>query len=175
MDNMGFFNPFGGGTKDYEKLENLPTINGVEIKGNLSLEDIGLSELFQIKGRVDTYVDLASVEDPEPCWVYLVGLETDPEKEEYVYTDQGTWELIGSSQYVLPAATSSSLGGVMIGDGINVDNTGTISADVDNTFTGMSTNPVQNATLTATLTPLTQEQYDALTNKDKPVYFIYET
>ena len=108
MDNMGFFNPFGGGggVKDYEKLENLPTINGVEIKGNLSLEDIGLSDIFQIKGRVDTYADLASIENPEPGWVYLVGLETDPEKEEYVYTDQNTWELIGTTKITVDAVMS---------------------------------------------------------------------
>lgn len=135
MDNMGFFNPFGGGgggTKDYEKLENLPTINGVEIKGNLSLEDIGLSDIFQIKGRVDTYTDLALIENPEPGWVYLVGLETDPEKEEYVYTDQGTWELIGTSQYVLPVATSNSLGGVIVGSGLSVDANGVLNAQVYN-------------------------------------------
>lgn len=31
----------GSGTTDYEKLENLPSINDVELKGNMTLEDIG--------------------------------------------------------------------------------------------------------------------------------------
>jgi hypothetical protein len=30
---------------DYETLDNLPTINGVEVKGDLTLEDIGIVEL----------------------------------------------------------------------------------------------------------------------------------
>ena len=30
---------------DYNQLENLPTINGVEVKGNLTLNDIGILEM----------------------------------------------------------------------------------------------------------------------------------
>lgn len=30
---------------DYETLDNLPTINGVELKPNMELEDIGIVEL----------------------------------------------------------------------------------------------------------------------------------
>lgn len=30
---------------DFENLDNLPTINGVTVKGDLSLEDIGIIEL----------------------------------------------------------------------------------------------------------------------------------
>lgn len=33
---------FSGGTKDYEKLKNKPSINGVELIGNLSLDDLGM-------------------------------------------------------------------------------------------------------------------------------------
>ncbi len=32
------------GTSNYEDLENLPSINGVVLKGDLSLADLGLSE-----------------------------------------------------------------------------------------------------------------------------------
>ena len=35
----------GGGTKDYEKLENLPSINDVELKGNKSLEELGITDV----------------------------------------------------------------------------------------------------------------------------------
>lgn len=30
---------------DFENLDNLPTVNGVTVKGNLTLEDIGIIEL----------------------------------------------------------------------------------------------------------------------------------
>ena len=30
---------------DYNQLENLPTVNGVEVKGDLSLTDIGILEM----------------------------------------------------------------------------------------------------------------------------------
>ena len=32
------------GTSNYEDLENLPSINGIVLRGDLSLEDLGLSE-----------------------------------------------------------------------------------------------------------------------------------
>ena len=34
--------PIYGGTKNYENLENLPSINGIEIIGNLTLEKLGI-------------------------------------------------------------------------------------------------------------------------------------
>lgn len=34
----------GGGTSDYEQLENLPQINDVELKGNKTLEDLGITK-----------------------------------------------------------------------------------------------------------------------------------
>ncbi len=30
---------------DYNQLENLPTINGIEVKGDLTLNDIGILEM----------------------------------------------------------------------------------------------------------------------------------
>lgn len=30
------------GTSDYEELDNLPTINGVTVKGNLTTKDLGI-------------------------------------------------------------------------------------------------------------------------------------
>jgi len=32
----------GAGTSDYEKLDNKPVINGVEVVGTLTLEDLGI-------------------------------------------------------------------------------------------------------------------------------------
>lgn len=33
----------GGGTTDYEKLKNLPTLNGVEIRGDKTADDFGIA------------------------------------------------------------------------------------------------------------------------------------
>ena len=49
----------GGGTTDYEELDNLPKINGVELVGNKTTNDLGikmptkLSELTNDKGYID--------------------------------------------------------------------------------------------------------------------------
>lgn len=37
----------GGGTKDYNELINKPRINNVQLKGDLTLEDIGVEEHIQ--------------------------------------------------------------------------------------------------------------------------------
>ena len=34
----------GGGTKDYNELENKPTVNGVELVGDMTSQDLGLGE-----------------------------------------------------------------------------------------------------------------------------------
>lgn len=34
-----------GGTKDYNELNNLPTVNGVEVKGDLTFEDLGITKM----------------------------------------------------------------------------------------------------------------------------------
>lgn len=57
-------------------------------------------------------------------------------------------------------------------DGIE---TGANKTVVDTSFSASSANPVANSTLTATITPMTQVEYDALVTKDKPIYFVYET
>lgn len=51
---------------------------------------------------------------------------------------------------------------------------GVLSVDVDDAFDADSTNPVQNAILTELVTPMTQAEYDLLSDKDMPLYFIYE-
>ena len=40
----GTINATGGGTSDYEDLDNLPEIGGVELKGNKSLSDLGIQK-----------------------------------------------------------------------------------------------------------------------------------
>lgn len=38
-----------GGTKDYEKLENKPSINSVELVGNKTFEELGITPLSNIE------------------------------------------------------------------------------------------------------------------------------
>ena len=45
---------------------------------------------------------------------------------------------------------------------------------VDNTFSMVSTNPLQNNIITKALTPISETEYENLTVKDKPLYFIYD-
>lgn len=45
-----------GGTSDYDELVNLPTINGVVLKGDLTSEDLGIERGY------DATVDPADVE-----------------------------------------------------------------------------------------------------------------
>ena len=40
-----------GGTTDYENLENLPEINGVELKGNKTLSDLGIASAQDVKNE----------------------------------------------------------------------------------------------------------------------------
>ena len=47
--------------------------------------------------------------------------------------------------------------------------------DVDTSFSSSSNNPVANSTLSELFTPMTQSDYDSLTDKTMPLYFIVET
>lgn len=44
----------GGGTQDYNMLQHLPQVNGVTLKGNKSLQELGITEA--IGTEVDSYV-----------------------------------------------------------------------------------------------------------------------
>ena len=41
--------PGGSGTKDYEQLENKPSINGIELLGQLSLKDLGMMSAEELQ------------------------------------------------------------------------------------------------------------------------------
>ena len=93
----------GGG--DYEDLSNKPKINNVELNGNKSWADLGLSNPMHIAGRVDTYQDLPATANEGD--VYLVGLVADTDKEEYVYVSGG-WEYLGTNAIEVDSAMSST-------------------------------------------------------------------
>lgn len=56
-----------GGTTDYERLKNLPSINGVELKGDLSGEDLGIvfpdTSNFATKEDLETKADKSEIPD----------------------------------------------------------------------------------------------------------------
>jgi hypothetical protein len=81
---------------------------------------------------------------------------------------------VAQSSVNLNPATSSSIGGVKIGSGLSVLSDGTLSTNVDSQFNSTSQNPVTNQFLTNFFTPMTQAQYDALSTKTLPLYFVYE-
>ena len=93
-------------TGDYNDLSNKPSINGVTLSGDKSLADIGLVNPLIIKGRVDSESDLPS--NAQTGWVYFVGLTTDEDLDEYVYTADGEWELLGISHIVVDSAISTT-------------------------------------------------------------------
>lgn len=95
-------------------------------------------------------------------------------------SDGTSWVLIPSgdepSGTVTNVAVTSADGSVTI-TGSPITSSGTIDISVvtDSALDTNSTKPVQNALLSRLFTPLTQAEYDAITNKDLPLYFIYET
>lgn len=105
----------GSGTSDYSALTNKPQINSVELSGNKTLSDLGI----QPAGSYATTAQLASkVDSSALSEVALTGS----------YTDLVDTPVIPEA-YTLPAATSSTLGGVKVdGTTITVDDAGTISA-----------------------------------------------
>ena len=144
----------GTGVSDYEELSNLPQINNVILVGNKSLSDLGIVNPIMIKGRVDSVTDLANIQDPQPGWFYFVGLVTDDQLAEYVYTENSRWEFIGYNTLVIDSAMSTT-----------------------------SENPVQNKVITAALNtkadlsifdPISESAYEALSSYTNPLYFIYE-
>lgn len=59
-----------------------------------------------IKGRVNSVSDLPS--DAEPGWLYYVGLATEENLPEYVYTVDGRWDQVGTNAVVITIDSSLS-------------------------------------------------------------------
>ena len=91
----------------YSKVTGKPKINNVTVDGNLSWEDLGISNPMHIAGSVATVADLANIQDPQAGDVYLVG-PSDGVKDEYVYTSAGSWEFIGDRVVVVDDALSET-------------------------------------------------------------------
>lgn len=122
-------------------------------------KEANFGEAIRIKGRVNAVSDLPSV--AKAGWLYFVGLATDPECAEYVYTEEGYWEHIGEG----------------------------VPIQIDNELSQTSENPVQNKVITQALNlkydeksdisqffPVVgQSVYDQMTAEQKAQYILIST
>lgn len=182
----------GLGVSDYTELENKPSINNVTLVGNKSLSDLGIVNPMMIKGRVNSVSDLPQV--AEPGWVYFVGRSDDADLREYVYTADNEWEFLGYLSIVIDSALSTTSENPVQNKVITTALNGKVNTE---TGKGLSTNDYTTAEKTklaglsnyddtevrgliatkadaSILTPISESAYEALTTKDKPLYFIYD-
>lgn len=96
-----------GELTSYNALTDKPKIEGHELAGNKTWEDLGISNPMHIAGSVATVADLANIQNPQAGDVYLVG-PSDGIKDEYVYTAAGNWEFIGDRVVVVDDALSTT-------------------------------------------------------------------
>lgn len=96
-----------GDLTSYNALTDKPKIEGHELAGNKTWEDLGISNPMHIAGSVATVADLANIQNPQAGDVYLVG-PSDSIKDEYVYTSAGSWEFIGDRVVVVDDALSTT-------------------------------------------------------------------
>lgn len=96
-----------GELTSYNALTDKPKIEGHELAGNKTWEDLGISNPMHIAGSVATVADLANIQNPQAGDVYLVG-PSDSIKDEYVYTSAGSWEFIGDRVVVVDDALSTT-------------------------------------------------------------------
>ena len=90
----------GGGTGDYNDLENKPAIDGVTLTSSTTKADLGLSRVYKYKGSVATYADLANIQNPDEGDVWNV------EENDKNYAWTGTaWDDIGG---ILPVDSALS-------------------------------------------------------------------
>ena len=102
---------------DYNILDNKPQINNIELTGNKTLDELNI----QPKG--DYVIDSNYV-------------HTDNN-----YSDDDKTKLDGLSNYTLPKASDSVLGGIMIGDNLNIDENGKVNVIVTDGEDGATFTP----------------------------------
>lgn len=157
-----------------------------------------------LKGRVDTMEDLEAIQNPEVGWVYFVGSEGESDLPEYMYTEDGYWDPIGTSSVTIEVDSALSttsenpvqnkvitgaIDGLVSYDSTNAKlkkTLGGVTSDVmtvDTTPTANSKNPVTSGAVTTALAtkadlsifnPMSESAYEALTTYTNPLYFIYE-
>ena len=139
-----------GGTSDYTELTNKPKINSVELSGNKSLSDLGIqpSGEYLTQSDLSGYAQTSDIPTATSDLANDSGFITNSVNNLTNYTltsglaavaTSGSYsDLTGKptipSEYVLPTASASVLGGVKIGDGVAVTDDGTISVASVNNF-----------------------------------------
>ena len=109
-------------SSELTKLNNLPSIT--TIGSNLTLTSGTLS------ATNTTYSDFTGAGATAAGAHGLVPAPAAGDNTKYLRGD-GTWQTV--SAYSLPPATTSSIGGVIVGDGLTVQNDGTIATDTFST------------------------------------------
>lgn len=87
------------------------------------------------------------------------------------FTSQEKTKLAGLSNYALPTATSSVLGGVKTGNNIT-NSSGTISLSSSNVTSALGYTPVKNESGVASIRVMTQSAYDSLSSKSATTLYI---
>lgn len=109
-----------GGTNDYEQLKNKPSINGVVLSGNKTSEDLNIDQDFvKDKNYVHTDNNFTT-----PLLNKLEGIQE------------------GANNYSLPISSDTVLGGVKIGNNIDIDEEGKISVKDTNKIDDVKVNGI---------------------------------
>ena len=120
-----------GGTTDYENLENLPEINGVELKGNKTLSDLGIASAQDLAAKQDAltagdYISIAndeiSVDREIPSVIAEYEIKTEPMVEGQAFisvTKTVNGEVVLTQKY--GSSTSGIRQGINFDDNIYVD------------------------------------------------------
>lgn len=152
------------GTTDYEDLINKPSINGTTLEGDVSLEDIGIGNVFTIKGSVSTPEDLPATGNSIGDVYYVESVMAG-----YVWIEvSGTerWEELGEpidlSNYYTKTETDSLLDDkqdtLTAGTGIDITNNVISASAVENTFYWDGTNTADNRTMFEKIWSLLQQR-----------------
>lgn len=130
----------------YTNVTDKPSINGVTLAGNKTTSDLGIdiptkvSELTNDSGYTTNTGTVTSVNNTSP-------------------DTNGNVTIDIPDEYTLPTATSSTLGGIKVGDNLSITSDGVLSANatevtVDTELSTTSTNPIANLTVTQNINNL---------------------
>lgn len=98
----------GGGTTNYNELDNKPSIAGVTLQGNRTLASLGIASESALAGKQDTISDLASIRSGAAKGE--TALQSVP--SEYVKQSQMTTALAGKQDTISDLATIRSGAGL---------------------------------------------------------------
>lgn len=193
----------GSGGSDYNNIANKPQINSVTLVGNKTLSDLGIVNPMLMKGRVATvsalpqnaevgWVYLVGLSDDADLREYVYTADGEWEFIGYntlvIDSALSTTSENPVQNKVVTSAINGKLSPSDVDSSLSASSENPVqnkvvkaaldlklsTSSIDSTFSSSSTNPIQNAALFAAMTPLTSAQYEALTTKTNPLYYVYE-